>query len=388
MSASVTDTTDTHDKGPRILAVVWTLSALTTIVVAARVYIRQWLIRNAGIDDYIIVLALCLTLTSVGMTTANVHMGYGKHAWFLDPSTVETISLVNTISFAIGIFCFTVPKVAVTVLLTRILNPSRAQRIWLWSMIGVTASVSFACIFLLFVQCDPPQAAWQRRLVTEGNANCNDVQILIKYAIFNAALSASVDLYLAIYPSTVLMKLRMPLRKRLALCAALGMGSIAAATAIAKSTQFPDFANQDDYTCESPRNSSLQLLLRIPDATADLVMWTNVESNVLILASCIPTLQPIIELALRGHIRTRSPRGKDANYPRDSAFQRTGHKTNRRSDRSITHVESQESILGAEERQKNSHPLGAIVRTDDVQVEFNTRSAHSVPERHMTWQIG
>ncbi|KJK67166.1 hypothetical protein P875_00117405 [Aspergillus parasiticus SU-1] len=354
MSASVADT---NDKGPRILAVIWTLSALTTIFVAARVYIRQWLIRNAGIDDYIIVVALCLTLTSVGMTTANVYMGYGKHAWFLEQSTVETISLVNTISFVIGIFCFTIPKVAVTVLLTRILNPSRLQRIWLWTMIGITASVSFA--------------AWQRRLVTEGKANCNDVQILIKYAIFNAALSASVDLYLAIYPSTVLMKLRMPLQKRLALCAALGMGSIAAATAIAKSTQFPDFALQDDYTYE----------------TADLVMWTNVESNVLILASCIPTLQPILELTLRGHVHTRSPRGKDANYLRDSVFQRTGHKTNRRSDRSITHVESQESILGAEER-KNSHPLGAIVRTDDVSVEFNTRSGHSMPERHMTWQVG
>ncbi|BAE66454.1 unnamed protein product [Aspergillus oryzae RIB40] len=334
MSASVADT---HDKGPRILAVVWTLSTLTTIFVAARVYIRQWLIRNAGIDDYIIVVSLCLTLTSVGMTTANVHMGYGKHAWFLDQSTVETISLVNTISFVIGIFCFTIPKVAVTVLLTRILNPSRLQRIWLWTMIGVTASVSFVCIFLLVFQCDPPQAAWQRRLVTEGKANCNDVQILIKYAIFNAALSASADLYLAIYPSTVLMKLRMPLQKRLALCAALGMGSI-------------------------------------------------IESNVLILASCIPTLQPILELTLRGHVHTRSPRGKDANYPRDSVFQRTGHRTNRRSDRSITHVESQESILGAEER-KNSHPLGAIVRTDDVSVEFNTRSGHSMPERHMTWQI-
>jgi uncharacterized membrane protein len=40
------------------------------------------------------------------------------------------------------------------------------------------------------------------------------------------ALSAFVDLYLAIYPSTVLMKLHMPLKKRLALCAALGMGSV------------------------------------------------------------------------------------------------------------------------------------------------------------------
>lgn len=45
-------------------------------------------------------------------------------------------------------------------------------------------------------------------------------------ADFELALSASADLYLAIYPSTVLMKLRMPLQKRLALCAALGMGSM------------------------------------------------------------------------------------------------------------------------------------------------------------------
>ncbi|UDD65544.1 hypothetical protein AFCA_012721 [Aspergillus flavus] len=59
MSASVADT---HDKGPRILAVVWTLSTLTTIFVAARVYIRQWLIRNAGIDDYIIVVSLVMPL--------------------------------------------------------------------------------------------------------------------------------------------------------------------------------------------------------------------------------------------------------------------------------------------------------------------------------------
>jgi hypothetical protein len=33
-------------------------------------------------------------------------------------------------------------------------------------------------------------------------------------------------LYLAIYPATVLMKLHMSLRKRIALCAALGLGAM------------------------------------------------------------------------------------------------------------------------------------------------------------------
>jgi hypothetical protein len=41
-----------------------------------------------------------------------------------------------------------------------------------------------------------------------------------------SASSAFVDLYLAIYPATVLMKLHMSLRKRIALCAALGLGAM------------------------------------------------------------------------------------------------------------------------------------------------------------------
>ncbi|KAB8235660.1 uncharacterized protein BDW43DRAFT_298711 [Aspergillus alliaceus] len=340
------------NKGPRILAVIWALSTITFLVVGARLYIRVYLIRNAGIDDYIILGSLCLTLACVGMTTANIHMGYGRHAWYLEESTVQTITMVNTISFAVGIFCFTLPKVAVTTLLTRILNPSRTQRIVLWTLIGITST-----------------ATWEHNLVNEGRATCN-IWLLIRYGIANAVISACVDLYLAIYPSTVLMKLHMPLRKRLALCAALGMGLAAAAMAIVKSSQFPDLAHLDDYTYE----------------TADLVMWTNVEANVLILASCIPTLQPILELTLRGHVRAKSPQRKDANYLRDYTFHGTGHRTNRRSDRSITQVESQESILG-DERHKNSHPLGAIVRTDDVSVEYNTRSMHSMPDRHATWRI-
>jgi hypothetical protein len=40
------------------------------------------------------------------------------------------------------------------------------------------------------------------------------------------AISAVVDLSLAVYPTTVLLKLQMSLRKRIALCAALGLGSM------------------------------------------------------------------------------------------------------------------------------------------------------------------
>lgn len=50
------------DKGPKILAVLWTLTGLTTIMVIARVYIRLKLLRNFGMDDYLIVVSMVRNL--------------------------------------------------------------------------------------------------------------------------------------------------------------------------------------------------------------------------------------------------------------------------------------------------------------------------------------
>jgi hypothetical protein len=40
------------------------------------------------------------------------------------------------------------------------------------------------------------------------------------------AVSAFADLFLAFYPTIVLMRLQMTLKKKLALCAALGLGAV------------------------------------------------------------------------------------------------------------------------------------------------------------------
>jgi hypothetical protein len=48
---------------------------------------------------------------------------------------------------------------------------------------------------------------------------CND-------AANGEAISAFTDMYLAIYPTVVLLRLKMSLQKKLALCAALGLGAV------------------------------------------------------------------------------------------------------------------------------------------------------------------
>lgn len=52
------------------------------------------------------------------------------------------------------------------------------------------------------------------------------VHCLLNETLIWVAYSAVVDLYLAIYPATVLFKLQMSLKKKLAFSVALGIGSM------------------------------------------------------------------------------------------------------------------------------------------------------------------
>lgn len=181
---AVTQENLNDDKGPKILAVLWTLTGLTTLIVSARICIRLRMLKNFGIDDYLIVISMVMGLAYCGATTVAVMYGYGKHAAALSLGNLEMAILFNTVSFLFGILSFTIPKVAVVAMLTRILNPGLIQKIWLWCLVGTAAAVSGICIILLFTMCDPPEALWRVHLLAEGAATCKSVWMLIDYAIF------------------------------------------------------------------------------------------------------------------------------------------------------------------------------------------------------------
>ncbi|CAG8075279.1 unnamed protein product [Penicillium nalgiovense] len=358
-----------HDnKGPKILAVLWTLTGLTTVMVIARVYIRLKLLRNFGMDDYLIVASMILGLAYCAISTVGVGVGFGKHAMYLTTDNLEMAILLNIVSFLFGILSFTLPKIAVTSMLTRILNPKPMHKTILWVMVGTATIVSIICIIILFTMCDPAEALWKPRLVAAG-AKCKSTTILINYAIFTGAMSAVVDLSLAIYPTTILLKLQMSLRKRIALCAALGLGSIASAMAIVKCTQLHGLADKSDYTY----------------GTADLVMWTNIEADVVVIASCIPTLQPLLEIILGKRAMGSYSQGKSDQFKNSSNFPSSFHRSKQsktHDDLGFTNIdnqESQESILPTDDQGKNSHPLGHIHRKDDVIVEYELSPPQSRP---------
>lgn len=91
--------------------------------------------------------------------------------------------------------------------------------------------------------------------------------------------SALLDFYLAFYPTIVLFKLLMNWRKKLALSSALGFGYCAAAITSYKTYTLTIVPDRADFTW----------------AVDDLVLWTNIEANCVIIGACIPCLYPLVK---------------------------------------------------------------------------------------------
>jgi hypothetical protein len=46
------------NKGPTIAAVISSITALATLFVVARIYVKAWMLKAVSVDDYIIVVSL------------------------------------------------------------------------------------------------------------------------------------------------------------------------------------------------------------------------------------------------------------------------------------------------------------------------------------------
>ncbi|KAF2833249.1 integral membrane protein [Ophiobolus disseminans] len=329
-----------QNKGPAILAICSTLTAVASIFVAARLYVRAKILSRVGLDDWLIILSMVCGYVTLGLNIAAVRAGNGRHFVLLTDEQKSGAIKWTMAGFCPGILSFGIPKLAVVALLTKITNPSRMHRIFLWCMSSGCLILLIGCVPLLYTQCTPSRSQWDFSV----KGTCWSPWILIYYAIVVGSISGAVDLYLAIYPAVILYGLRINLKKKIALSCALGLGSVATAVAIYKSTRLPALGSRD-FSYD----------------TSDITIWTSIEGNSITIAACIPTLQPLLDLILgKAIFGSSGSRPKHAGYKSHNSGRTVelvtigGSKGNRApkqhkkmgvSDVTIGGKDSQESIL-------------------------------------------
>ncbi|KAK2047218.1 integral membrane protein [Colletotrichum somersetense] len=265
---------EAQDKGPAIIAVCWGFTALSSIFVLSRIYVRLRFVGRFYSDDYFIILGLICGYISTSLSTLAVFSGTGRHLDVLTLEQQQSIMLWSTAAQCPGIMSFSLPKLAVICLLTRLLEPGVFHKWFLWWM-GIWCQLTLvATVAILIGRCTPARSLWDFSVA----GTCFDPSILINYSIYAGTFSAFVDVYLAVYPAIVLFKLQMRLKKKLALSCALGIGAISGIVAIYKTTRLPLLASKD-YSCKC--FSRLSFLLSTDtntgdatDDTPDLMVWT------------------------------------------------------------------------------------------------------------------
>ncbi|KAL2174026.1 uncharacterized protein P884DRAFT_250811 [Thermothelomyces heterothallicus CBS 202.75] len=272
-SPSAPDIVDT-DKGPTILATTIAVTVLSTLFVGARLFTRIYLLGKMHLDDYFMIVAMLCSWATVAITSKAVQSGSGHHAALLTDDQLGGAIFYTMVAFCPGILSFGLPKLAVVALLTRMMNPSRLHSIFLWFLAIFCQLSLMGCVGILFGQCTPTRSMWDFSV----KGKCINPWILVNYSIYAGSFSGFVDLYFAVYPSIVLLKLQMSLKKKIALSFALGIGSVAGIVAIYKCTRLPGLASPD-FVYD----------------TADLTIWTAIEGSTIMIAASIPILKPLAD---------------------------------------------------------------------------------------------
>ncbi|KAK7968733.1 hypothetical protein PG988_007806 [Apiospora saccharicola] len=238
----------------------WLMLAIMILVVGLRIYCRTSFGKNRlGLDDGITGFCVVISLVSCILMTVARANGAGQHTWTLSESQrVQALKWNIILDSVFAIIC----------ILKRILNYGEWTAVAFWGM-----CLSCQAGILATSVC-PVAHGWDPSVP----GTCADAKVLIDIGYFMSVYSCFLDLLLAFYPVPFIMRLKLPLKSRVAISVGMGLTSLAFAVSLYKLIRFGDiFA----LAAVDPA---------FPIPYLDLLAFT--EACILIVCASIPTLGP------------------------------------------------------------------------------------------------
>ncbi|KAK0625877.1 hypothetical protein B0T14DRAFT_599372 [Immersiella caudata] len=259
------------DRGPVILGVHWTLTVFATIFLGLRIYAKRLTGRSLWWDDWILLGAWVTIIVTGGLTTTLVvENGLGHHSWDLRISDLAAyIKIISArATFTLTTLGWTKTSFGITLLR---LTKGRTKA-FVWFCIVTINITTFISALVPWIQCEPISKTWNP--MEEGW--CWAPKVGTKVWIGMGAYGALMDFTLAALPWTILRDVKLKLREKIGVIAAMSMGIIAGAFAIAKCIALPNLGSGDAYN------------------EVELFNWDIAEGTVTMMAACIPTLRVLV----------------------------------------------------------------------------------------------
>ncbi|OJJ96431.1 hypothetical protein ASPACDRAFT_1890849 [Aspergillus aculeatus ATCC 16872] len=306
-----------RDRGPAIMAVLWTEAAVALAALALRLYGRR-LVKGFGADDHMMTFTVILFIIMVAFAQYLAVIGAAHHMYYLTTAQQLHVVKYEWIAQTFGVLGFATSKTSVALQIRRILGSNSRQTRWLlWFIICLTCTICGIDYIFGFVQCTPPRAMWEPWVPHK----CWDTSVQTGFSLFfsvelkdrislnfgSAVWNIFIDLVLAAIPVPVIWHTSLSVKQRVAACALLGLGPLAAACGIVKITYVVRLHSRKDLTWSSLDSS----------------IWSASELFVIIVCGCIPPMRPVFVQHLEP--KNRCFEGYPYSPPRYGSRQRHTH---------------------------------------------------------------
>ncbi|RTE73803.1 hypothetical protein BHE90_011763 [Fusarium euwallaceae] len=263
-----------ENRGPELTAVCATFTTTAVIAVALRCYVRLRIVRNFGLDDWAMVGALISFLILIVFTLLGVRYGTGRHNVDLEAS--DAMLAMKFWWHCYLWYCITMItcKISIGLFLLRI-AVRRVDIYIIYSAMAVTVLTCVAFFFITLFQCNPISFFWTR----QPPGSCIDVDVIITITYIYSSFSVLCDFTFALLPISMILKLNMNRRSKIALIPIMLMACVASAAVVVRFGYVKDFKNPDFLY-----------------ATLDIAIWSTVEGGLGITAGSLATLRPLFRI--------------------------------------------------------------------------------------------
>ncbi|KAF2792206.1 hypothetical protein K505DRAFT_418599 [Melanomma pulvis-pyrius CBS 109.77] len=201
---------------------------ISWIAVLSRLYVRFWVIREPGWDDYTIIMAALANLSCmVGYIGSVENGGMGTHILYLTQARFRSTMIWLYVSSGGYAVTSTFVKVSLLCQYLRIFRAGKI-RITCYVLLVLVSLWGFAYCFLSFFPCIPIRGFWDRTLTT---AKCyglgfGDIKAAKTSFISFAAMNMAFDIAIFLIPMVEYVKLGLGRKQVVALTGLLTLGSV------------------------------------------------------------------------------------------------------------------------------------------------------------------
>ncbi|PVH77395.1 hypothetical protein DL98DRAFT_573800 [Cadophora sp. DSE1049] len=261
---------------------------LVVCTTALRFWVRFHMLRSAGLDDILLLIAVVFSLFLSTSALVGETFGLGIHLWNLGDGSPASImsSLSRIVKSLYG--CYLSYTTSITFTKLSIIStyirffPKGLARKANFALGVVILLFWISSIFAIIFQCLPAQAAWNYSV----KGKCYPIK---KFFLSLSTFNVITDVLLCILPAPLLWSLKMPKVQRAVVCLLFCMGTFASVASILRITHLDHLNSLDiSFKTVTPLN------------------WSIVEADVGIICVALSALRPLVKRIVPNFFQSNS----------------------------------------------------------------------------------